>query len=340
MGFAEAAGVPVILIGDIHRGGVIASIAGTFQILPEADRQRLKGTIINKFHGDVSLFSQGIAAIERLTGRPCLGVVPHYPDAVRLPAEDAVALEEASASGLGDTVIAVLRLSRIANFDDLDPLKIEPEVSLVMVQPGTAIPGNARLVIVPGTKATIADLAYLREQGWDIDIAAHVRRGGHVLGLCGGYQMLGRAIHDPQGLEGPAGSAPGLGFLDVETTLGGDKALTQVTARHAATGLPLSGYEIHLGRTSGPDCGRPFALIGEQSDGAASANGRIAGTYLHGCLTSDDFRAHLLASIGAAPGNTSHAAEVEAALDGLARHLEAHLDLDCILALAEAPTPG
>ncbi len=340
MGFASAAGVPVILVGDIHRGGVIASIAGTFQILPEADRALIKAIIVNRFHGDIALFDDGIATIEKLTGRPCLGVVPHFPDASKLPAEDAVALETAAASGSGDCVIAVLRLSRIANFDDLDPLKIEPSVRLVMVQPGEAIPGDARLVILPGSKSTIADLAFLRQQGWDIDIAAHVRRGGHVLGLCGGYQMLGRLIHDPDGLEGPAGSAPGLGLLDVETTLSGDKTLTRIEARHAPTGLALEGYEIHLGRTTGPDCERPFAFVGTRPDGAIAPGGRVAGTYLHGCLSSDDFRRAFLSRLGATPGNQSHAAVVESTLDDLARHLEAHLDLDRLLAMAEAPAIG
>ncbi len=337
MGFAGAAGVPVVLIGDIHRGGVIAALAGTMHILPEADRELIKAIIVNRFHGDIQLFREGVAAIESLTGRPCLGVVPHFADAGMLPAEDAVALDRATASGSGDCVIAVLRLSRIANFDDLDPLKIEPGVKMVMVQPGEAIPGDARLVIVPGSKSTIADLAFLRQQGWDIDIAAHVRRGGHVLGLCGGYQMLGTRIDDPQGLEGPAGSAPGLGLLDVETILGGDKTLTRVEARHAPSGLHLEGYEIHLGRTSGADCSRPFAHIGERPDGAIAPGGRIAGTYLHGCLGSDDFRRAFLSGIGATPGNQRHAEVVEATLDQLACHLEAHLDLDRLLALAEVP---
>ena len=340
MGFAAAAGMPVILIGDIHRGGVIAAIAGTFQILPEADRERLKAIIVNNFHGDIDLFAEGIAAIENLTGRPCLGVVPHFPDAARLPAEDAVALETAAAGGTGECVIAVPRLKRIANFDDLDPLKIEPGVKLVMVQPGAAIPGDARLVILPGSKSTIADLAWLRRQGWDIDIAAHVRRGGHVLAFCGGYQMLGRAIHDPDGLEGPPGSAAGLCLLDVETTLAGDKALNLVEATHVPSGLALSGYEIHLGHTAGPDCARPFALIGTRPDGAIAAGGRIAGTYLHGCLASDGFRRAILASLGATPGNHSHDEAVEAALDSLARHLEARLDLDRIREIAAIPAIG
>jgi len=340
MGFASTAGVPVVLIGDIHRGGVIASLAGTLQILPEADRAMIKAIIVNRFHGDIELFREGVAAIESLTGRPCLGVVPYFPGAAKLPAEDAVALETAATSGSGECVIAILRLSRIANFDDLDPLKNEPGVKLVMVQPGEAVPGDARLVIVPGSKSTIADLAFLREQGWDIDIAAHVRRGGHVLGLCGGYQMLGTRIDDPQGLEGPAGSAPGLGLLDVETMLGGDKTLTRTNARHASTGLALEGYEIHLGRTSGADCDRPFAHVDERPDGAIAPSGRICGTYLHGCLASDEFRRAFLAEIGAAPGNQRHADVVETTLDQLARHLEVHLDLDRLLALAEVPTPA
>ena len=338
MGFADAADLPALLIGDIHRGGVIASIAGTFDILPAADRARLKGFLINKFHGDPQLFAAGRDFLVSRSGVPCLGVVPHFPAARKLPAEDAVALEENLATTAAGYKICVLRLPRIANFDDLDPLRLTPGVSVSFVQPGEAIAGDCNLAIIPGSKSTMADLAALRREGWDIDVAAHVRRGGHVLGLCGGYQMLGRQVHDPLGLEGPAGSAAGLGLLDVETTLSASKTLTQVRAIHGATGTALDGYEIHLGQTAGPDCSRPFAHIGTVPDGATSANGRVMGTYIHGCFASDGFRTAFLKSLDAAPGALAFEEEIESTLDDLARHLENSLDLDQILALARALT--
>ena len=334
MGFAEAADVPVILIGDIHRGGVIASLAGTQAILPEADSRRIKGFLINNFHGDPDLFSEGVIFTEARTGWPCLGVVPHFAEARLLPAEDAVALEKAATSGGGKFHIAVPRLPRIANFDDLDPLKLEPGVTLEIVQPGKPMPRNVDLVIIPGSKSTIGDLAALRAQGWDIDIAAHHRQGGAVLGVCGGYQMLGRMIHDPQGLEGPAGSSAGLGLLDVETTLLPDKTLTRVTARHAASGLDVTGYEIHLGTTQGPDGARPFTFIGDVPDGAISPDGRVMGTYIHGLFASDDFRRHFLARLGAESGTLAFEQTVETTLDRLAQHLARHLDIDRLLGLA------
>jgi adenosylcobyric acid synthase len=335
MGFAAAANVPALLVGDIHRGGVIASIAGTFHILPPADRNRLKGFVINKFNGDMELFSEGQTFLESETGTPCLGVVPHLPEAANLPAEDAVALEEALASHSGDYRISVLRLPRIANFDDLDPLRLEPGVSLRLVLPGEPIPAETHLVIIPGSKSTMADLAALRREGWDIDLAAHVRRGGRVLGLCGGYQMLGRLIHDPEALEGQPGTAPGLGHLDVETTLLSDKTLTRVTATHVPTATPMTGYEIHLGQTAGPDCARPFAMIGDTPDGAIGADGRIMGTYVHGCFGGDDFRRAFLAGLGASTSDLRYEQRIDESLETLAAHLERHLDLDRLLALAE-----
>ena len=334
MGFATAANVPALLVGDIHRGGVIASIAGTFDILSIADRSRLKGFLINKFHGDPELFSEGRSFLESRTGTPCLGIVPHFAAARNLPAEDAVALEETLASHSGTIRISVLRLSRIANFDDLDPLRLEPGVAVHFVQAGEPIPADTRLVIIPGSKSTIADLAALRHEGWDIDLHAHVRRGGLVLGLCGGYQMLGRMIHDTQGLEGPPASVEGLGLLDVETTLLPDKTLTRVAAIHVPTGTALSGYEIHLGETRGPDCARPFAMIGNIPDGAMTSSGQVSGTYLHGCFGSDAFRAAFLLGLGATASSLRFDDLIETTLDALAVHLEAHLDLDALLGLA------
>ena len=335
MGFAHAAGVPVVLVGDIHRGGVIASIVGTFTVVPQADADLISAFLINNFRGDVSLFDDGVRYLERHTARPCAGVVPHFADAGKLPAEDAVALERAGSEGTGSVKIAVPRLARIANFDDLDPLKLEPDVTLVMVQPGEPMPGDADLVLLPGSKSTIGDLKHLREQGWDVDIAAHVRRGGRVLGVCAGYQMMGRMLHDPQGIEGAPESVPGLGLLDVETTLEPHKNLETVSGRHCASGAPLGGYEMHIGRTEGADRTRPFAEVRDVAEGARSAGGRAEGTYLHGLFASDSFRRAYLGMLGG-EGDDSLAFDgvVEAVLDGLAEHLETHADLDLLLDIA------
>jgi adenosylcobyric acid synthase len=332
MGFAEAADVPVILCGDIDRGGVIASLVGTHAVLPAGESARIRGFLINRFRGDPALFANGLKVITERTGWPSLGVVPWFEGARRLPAEDAVGLENGGQGG--PVLIAVPELPRIANFDDLDPLRMEPGVSVVIVPPGRPIPAEARLVLIPGSKSTIADLAFLRAQGWDIDIAAHVRRGGHVLGLCGGYQMLGRTIADPQGLEGPPGTVPGLGLLAVDTELTPDKTTVSVTGRHVATGEAVHGYEIHLGRTEGADGVRPFLELEGRPDGARSADGRIAGTYVHGLFAADGFRRAFLAGLGARPSNLAYEAEVEAILDALAAHLEAHVDVDRILTIA------
>lgn len=336
MGFAAAADLPAVLIGDIHRGGVIASIAGTFDILPQADRDRLKAFIINKFHGDPELFSEGRRFLETRTGTACVGIVPHFDAARRLPAEDAVALEDTFTTHQNGVRISVLRLPRIANFDDLDPLRLEPGVTMTFVQAGEPIPGDSRLVIIPGSKSTVSDLTALRREGWDIDLLSHVRRGGLVLGLCGGYQMLGRTISDPRGLEGSPGSVPGLGLLEVDTTLLPDKTLTRVSGTHAATGTAIDGYEIHLGNTSGADCARPFALLEGRPDGAISSSGQVMGSYLHGCFSSDEFRAKFLTSLGIQASERRFEETVERTLDGLAAHLDANLDLDLILSLAKA----
>jgi adenosylcobyric acid synthase len=332
MGFAEAADVPVVLCGDIDRGGVIASLVGTHAVLPRAENNRIKGFLVNKFRGDPALFANGLKIIEERTGWPSLGVVPWFEDARRLPAEDAVGLESGRQGG--SIVIAVPELPRIANFDDLDPLRLEPGVSVFIVPPGRPIPAEARLVLIPGSKSTIADLAFLRAQGWDIDIAAHVRRGGRVLGLCGGYQMLGRTIADPQGLEGAPGVVPGLGLLAVETELMPEKTTASVTGRHIPSGEAIHGYEIHLGRTSGTDCGRPLVEIDGIPDGATSADGRIAGTYVHGLFAADGFRRAFLAGLGAAASDFAYETEVDATLDALAAHLETHVDVGRILTIA------
>ena len=330
MGFARAAGVPVVLMGDIDRGGVIAQIVGTQAVLEPDDAAMVKGFVINKFRGDVALFDEGYALIARRTGWPGFGVVPFFAEAHRLPAEDA--LDIPAGGGTEGLRVACLQLSRIANFDDLDPLAQEPGVALTMVRPGRAVP-EADLIVIPGSKSTRGDLSFLRAQGWDVDIAAHVRRGGRVLGICGGYQMLGRVVRDPDGIEGPAGETPGLGLLDVETVMTPDKRLSRVAAVHAATGTAMEGYEIHIGATSGPDRARPFAHVGGVAEGAVSADGRIMGSYLHGMFAGDAFRAAFLKAMGA-PSTLAYGAGVEATLDALAGHLEAHLDIDGLLAAA------
>ena len=334
MGFAAAADVPVVLAGDIDRGGVIASLVGTHAVLESDERARIAGFLINKFRGDAGLFDAGLAEITRRTGWPSLGVVPWLPQAAFLPAEDALDLDRASAAS-AELVVAVPMLSRIANFDDLDPLGMEAGVRLVFVRPGTPIPAEAHVVILPGTKSTLGDLAFLRAQGWDIDILAHVRRGGHVLGLCGGYQLLGTTIADPDGVDGPAGTVAGLGLLDVTTVMSGDKTTVLSEGTHCASGAPIEGYEIHLGRTEGGDCARPFLRLAERPDGAVSADGRVQGTYLHGLFAGDAFRRAWLAQFGVA-ASLAYEATVERALDELADHLGAHLDVDRMLAIARS----
>ncbi|WP_227010608.1 cobyric acid synthase [Pelagibius marinus] len=341
MGFAEAADLPVILVADIDRGGVIATLVGSHVVLGEAEAARIAGYVVNKFRGDVSLFDEGLAIITARTGWPSLGVVPFFPAASKLPAEDAVALSRAEAAQGRAIKVAVPQLARIANFDDLDPLIAEPDVAVDFVEAGRALPGDADLVVLPGSKATLADLAFLRAQGWDIDLAAHLRRGGRVLGICGGYQMLGRRVADPEGIEGPRGrEAEGLGLLDVETVLTGDKALKEVRGIHLESAAALQGYEMHVGVTQGAGLTRPFLDLaneagGSRREGAVSADGKVAGCYLHGLFAADAFRAAFLGALkDRAASGLAYDTQVEAVLDQLAAHLEAHLDLDRVLDIA------
>ncbi|TBZ99709.1 MULTISPECIES: cobyric acid synthase [Rhizobium] len=326
MGFATRAGVPVVLVGDIDRGGVIASLVGTHAILDDGDRAMIAGYIINKFRGDVSLFDDGVRAIEGFTGWPCFGIVPWLRGAARLPAEDSVVLERLARRGAGALKIAVPVLPRIANFDDLDPLRAEPDVELVFVRSGERIPGDASLVVLPGSKSTISDLADFRAEGWDRDLQAHVRRGGRVIGICGGYQMLGGMVRDPLGIEGRVLETPGLGLLDIETEMAPEKTVRNSQARSTEYDAPLAGYQIHLGVTRGPDCDRPLAIIDGAPDGALSADGRIMGTYLHGLFGSDAYRTRLLQSFGLSGERRNYRESVEQALDEIAEELERHLD--------------
>ncbi|WP_374409943.1 cobyric acid synthase [Novosphingobium colocasiae] len=335
MGFARAAGVPVVLAGDIDRGGVIAALVGTRAVIDPADAAMIRGFIINKFRGDLSLFADGYAAIEQRTGWPGFGVLPWLPAVSRLPSEDAVVLDRAAGRTGEGLLIACPMLPRIANFDDLDPLKTEPGVTVAMVPPGTTIPAEADVIVLPGTKATIADMAFLRAQGWDIDVLAHHRRGRAVLGICGGYQMLGRTIADPLGLEGPPGEVAGLGLMDHATVLQPRKTLRDV--RGTALGAPFAGYEMHMGETGRAPADTPFAMLEDgRTDGAVSPCGRVMGTYCHGLFGSGVLRRAFLARLGVEGNGLDHGATVDAALDELAEGMERHLDIDGLLALGRA----
>ncbi|APX12132.1 cobyric acid synthase [Tateyamaria omphalii] len=332
MGFARAADCPVVLAGDIDRGGVIAQIVGTQAVIDPNDADVIRGFLINRFRGDPSLFDDGYALIEQHTGWRGFGVVPWFGDAWKLPAEDA--LDIATPVRAGGLHIVCLKLSRIANFDDLDPLAQEPGVRLTMLHAGQPLPADTDVVIIPGSKSTRGDLQFIKDQGWDEDVRAHVRRGGHVLGICGGFQMLGRVVDDPDGIEGPAGHTPGIGLLDVDTVMSDDKRLTTVDAVHVPSGQGFQGYEIHIGRSDGPDRARPFAQVAGEDEGAISADGRVAGSYLHGMFRDDGFRRAWLGGFGISGGTASYSDTVATTLDALADHLEAHLDIDALLACA------
>ncbi|PXW72681.1 adenosylcobyric acid synthase (glutamine-hydrolysing) [Loktanella sp. PT4BL] len=331
MGFASAANVPVVLVGDIDRGGVIAQLVGTHAILPPEDLALIKGFAINKFRGDPTLFAAGMDIIAARTEWTPLGIVPWFADAWKLPAEDV--MDIASRKG-GAIKIAVPRLNRIANFDDLDPLTATPDVTVEIIEAGRPLPGDADLVIIPGSKSTIADLAHFRTQGWDIDLQAHVRRGGHVLGICGGYQMLGKEIIDDDGIEGPPSRVSGLGLLDVRTVMAPQKRLALSNASYMPSGDKVSGYEIHIGQTDGPDCTRAWLSLDGRGEGAASPDRRVMGCYLHGLFAADAFRAAFLADIGKPVTHHDYAQSVTDTLDALADHLETHMDIDALLGLA------
>ncbi|HAE27967.1 MULTISPECIES: cobyric acid synthase [Hyphomonas] len=338
MGFARRAGVPVCLIGDIDRGGVIASLVGTQSVLDPEDQAMITGFLINKFRGDPALFEDGIRAIEQRTGWPCHGVIPWLPVSAELPAEDAVVLSRPDRSTGGALKISAPMLSRMANFDDADPLKHEPGVDFRWIPPGQHIPRDTDVIILFGTKSTLGDLAFLRQQGWDHDIIAHARSGGRVLGICGGYQMLGRRVVDPVGVDGVPGEAQGLGLLNVETLMQADKKVAPVSGDCAISTMTVLGYEIHTGRTTGEDTVRPMFNFDSEPDGARSADGKIEGTYLHGAFANDAFRsAWLTRAGGTADTHAIYSNTVERALDRLADGVEAKVNIDALLESAQPP---
>ena len=333
MGFAEAVDCPVILVADIDRGGVFAHLVGTLELLSESERNRVVGFVINRFRGDISLLTPGLEWLEQRTGKPVLGVLP-YLHGLFLDAEDAIATGQADKQGARLKVIAPA-YPRTSNHNDLDPLRLHPEVDFQWIGPNQAIP-PADLVVLPGSKAVRADLDWLRSQGWEASLQRHLRYGGRVIGLCGGYQMLGQAIHDPLGLEGAPGTSAGLGWLDCETTLEAEKQLRNVAGRLDLAGAPaMAGYEIHLGVTRGPALARPLVRLADGRDeGACSPDGLVLGSYCHGLFDHPEALAALLGWAGlaqAAP--VDFAARREADLERLADAVEAALDWRRLAAL-------
>lgn len=289
MGFAEAVDCPVILVADIDRGGVFAHFVGTLACLSQSERDRIIGFVINRFRGDISLLEPGLDWLEKQTGKPVLAVLP-YLQGLHLDAEDAIQVTQA---GSGKFRVVVPVIPRISNHTDFDALRAHPEVDLCFVGPGQAIPA-ADLIILPGSKNTRADLAWLQSQGWQSSIEKHLRYGGKLIGICGGFQMLGRSVTDPFGIEGESGTTIALGLLDVETTLSQTKHLAQVTGVCTFADATVSGYEIHMGTSRGEAMARPAFILNDRDEGAVSEDDLILGTYLHGLFDTPDACAALL----------------------------------------------
>ena len=325
MGFAEAVDCPVLLIADINRGGVFAHLVGTLELLSPTEQARVKGFIINRFRGDIALLQPGLDWLEARTGKPVVGVLPYVMD-LHLEAEDGIDQRQIDkAAEVLKVVVPVL--PRISNHTDFDPLRLHPQVDLQFIGPGQPIP-PADLIILPGSKSVRSDLAYLRANGWDTAVARHLRYGGKVLGICGGLQMLGEQVHDPLGLEGPAGSSDGLGLLAFSTTLAQEKQLRNVRGRLLLEDAEVSGYEIHAGVTSGAALERPAVHLDDgRHDGAQSADGQILGTYLHGVFETPAACSALLRWAGVqAVQEVDYHALRERDIERLADLVEQHLD--------------
>ena len=339
MAVAKHAQAPVLLVGDIDRGGIFAQLIGTTSLLDEEERQLLRGFVVNKFRGDIALFQDGVEIIEHRSGKPVLGVLPYIHDLL-IPEEDAVVLEEGGGSSLqGNIDIAVIHLPRIANFDEFDALKAEAGVRLRYVSSPEDL-GQPDAIIIPGTKSTIGDLEWLRTRGFEPALQAHVSGGGALVGICGGYQMLGQRILDPQSIESDKTEENGLAFLPVETRFEGEKATHQSQVHIEAgpgwmadlKGESLTGYEIHMGRTESP---QPWLRIAQRNgqpakrlDGAASPDAKVWGCYIHGIFDNPAFRRTWLKSLFWSPPDESiDRTTFDASLNRLADELKRRLDM-------------
>ncbi|MBV8649054.1 cobyric acid synthase [Paludibacterium sp.] len=328
MGFAEAVDCPVVLVADIDRGGVFAHLVGTLALLSASERDRVAGFVINRFRGDIALLQPGLDWLERETGKPVLGVLP-YLTGLHIEAEDSISQKGSAEAGADRDVLRVVApvYPRISNHTDFDPLRLHPQVALTLVGPGQPVP-SADLIILPGSKSVRDDLAWLHANGWAPAIRRHLRYGGKLIGICGGLQMLGQRIHDPLGLEGEAGSCPGLGLLDLETTLETEKRLTRVEGALMGSGASVTGYEIHMGVTQGAALARPAVRLGDKTDGALSEDGQILATYLHGLFDHPEALAALLDWAGLAHAEAlDYPALRQQHIDRLADSLEQHLNL-------------
>nr|WP_300310645.1 cobyric acid synthase [Halomonas sp.] len=335
MGFAEAADCPVLLVGDIERGGVFAQLCGTLGLVSSSEWQRIKGLIINRFRGDISLLEPGLSWLEARENKSVLGVLPYLPG-LMLDAEDSLSLEQ-RVEGDGALKVVVPALPRISNHTDLDPLRLHPGVSLHVVGPDAPVP-EADVILLPGSKSTLSDLAWLRQQGWEERLQRHLRYGGRVLGICGGFQMLGDWINDPDGLEGDPGGAPGFGLLRMETVLRPTKQLRRISGRIATAdgSCSIHGYEIHQGISRGEALTRPLMTLEGRDEGAVSEDGQVMGTYLHGLFDTPDACTTLLAWLGLNKGEARRIdlnVHREEQLERLADSIEYHLDMDAIIEL-------
>ncbi len=332
MGFAEAVDCPVWLIADIDRGGVFAHLVGTLALLSPSEQQRISGLIINRFRGDIALLQSGLDWLEQETKKPVLATLP-YLQGLHLDAEDAIQ-QPVKSLQQGALKVVIPVVPRISNHTDFDPLSLHPQVDLQFVRPEQALP-PADLIILPGSKSVCHDMAWLKGQGWDRDIQRHLRYGGKLLGICGGFQMLGEAVHDPKAVEGAPGSVAGLGLLEMETTLEPEKQLCNISGQLTLESAPVKGYEIHAGVTTGPALERPLVSLEGRVDGACSGDGQVIGTYLHGLFEAPAACAALLRWAGLEqPISVDHQQIREQGIDRVADAIEACVDASVLDALA------
>ncbi|MGI9274028.1 MAG: cobyric acid synthase [Endozoicomonas sp.] len=335
MGFAEEADCPVIIVADIDRGGVFAHLYGTLALLSESEQARVKGFVINRFRGDIKLLESGLDWLEQKTGKPVLGVLP-YLHGLHLEAEDAVADQQLSTEGEKQLKVVVPVISRMSNHTDFDALRLNPNVDIQFIYKGKSLPA-CDLIILPGSKSTRTDLAFIRDNGWDKDMQRHLRYGAKVMGICGGYQMLGQAIHDPEGIEGPAGSSEGFGLLDLETVLEPEKQLRQVKGKlklPLQSEVSVSGYEIHAGTTSGQALEKPLIQLEEHTDGVMSDDGQVFGSYLHGIFDHTDACRVILEWAGLKDVEIpDYDAAREEGIDRIADAMESSLDMNTVLSI-------